>query len=82
MKARLNITIEEALLEKVKDYAAEQGESVSQLVENYFEKIVQKSKRPSLLDVLDSMPKSKSAYPEDFDFKKEYYEDRKGKYGF
>jgi hypothetical protein len=82
MKARLNLTIEETLLEKVKNYAAEQESSVSQLVEDYFEQIVGKGKKPSLLDVLAAMPKSKTVFPEDFDFKKEYYEERKGKYGF
>jgi hypothetical protein len=82
MKARLNITIEETLLEKVKTYAAEQESSVSQLVEDYFEQIVEKKNKPTLLDVLAGMPKSKNVFPENFDFKKEYYEERKGKYGF
>lgn len=82
MKARLNITIEESLLEKVKDYAAERESSVSQLVEDYFEQIVERKNKPTLLDVLAKMPKSKNSYPDDFDFKKEYYEERKGKYGF
>ena len=82
MKARLNLTIEETLLEKVKNYAAQQESSVSQLVEDYFETITQQRAKPSLLDILRTMPKSKIEYPEDFDFKKEYYEERKGKYGF
>jgi len=84
MKARLNITINDALLDEVKVYAAKHDSSVSQLIENYLEKLVHKGKKPSLLDVLKSLPKSdiEVDYPEDFDFKKEYYEDRKKKYGF
>ncbi len=82
MKTRLNITVEETLVEKAKAYAAEKDLSLSQLVEDYFERIVTKQRRPSLLDVLDKLPKSESQYPEDFDFKKEYLEERKAKYGF
>lgn len=82
MKARLNITIEESLLEKVKDYAVQQESSVSQLVEDYFERLMKKRNKPSLLDFLDTLPKSTIKYPDDFDFQKEYYEERKAKYGF
>ncbi|HWB25004.1 MAG TPA: DUF6364 family protein [Chitinophagaceae bacterium] len=82
MKARLNLTIEETLLDKVKDYAAKQDSSVSEIVEAYFEKIVEKRVKPSVLDLLKSMPKPKTQYPGDFDFKKEYYEERKERYGF
>lgn len=82
MKARLNITVEETLLQKVKSYAAQHESSVSQLVEDYFEIITQQRVKPSLLDVLKTLPKTKVEYPENFDFKKEYNEARKGKYGF
>lgn len=82
MKTRLNITIEENLLDKVKAYAAKQNSSVSQLVEDYFRTITKKSKRKSLLDVLDELPKPKVNLPEGFDFKEEYYKQRAKKYGF
>ncbi len=82
MKARLNITIEETLLEEAKIYALKNELSLSQIIEDYLTAIVKKPERPSLLDVLDSLPKVKSTFPDNFDFKKEYYEDRKTKYGF
>jgi lipopolysaccharide biosynthesis regulator YciM len=56
MKARLNITIEQTLLEEVKKIAAQKKTSVSELVEDYF-KVITKPKRKSLLEVLDELPK-------------------------
>lgn len=58
MKARLNITIEQSLLDEVKKFAAQKKTSVSELVEAYF-KVITKSKRKSLLEVLDELPKIK-----------------------
>jgi hypothetical protein len=82
MKTRLNITIEENLLDKVKAYAAKQNSSVSQLVEDYFKTITKRSRKKSLLDVLDELPKPKVNFPKHFDFKEEYYKQRAKKYGF
>ena len=82
MKARLNLTIEEELLKKVKAYADKHDESISNLVEEYFETIVKKPKKKSLLDILEEMPKPKEIYPKDFDFKEEYYKEKGKKYGF
>lgn len=82
MKARLNITIEEDLVYKIKSYAEKHQSSVSQLIEDYFKTIVKKPKRKSLLDVIEELPKPKTQYRDDFDFKKEYFNDRAEKYGF
>lgn len=82
MKTRLNLTIDEDLLKKVKLYADKNNESISNLVEEYFETIVKKPKQKSLLDLLDELPKPKEIYPKDFDFKEEYYKERAKKYGF
>lgn len=82
MKTRLNLTIDEDLLKKVKLYADKNNESISNLVEEYFETIVKKPKRKSLLDLLDELPKPKEVYPKGFDFKEEYYKERAKKYGF
>lgn len=82
MKARLNLTIEEELLTKVKVYAEKKESSVSQLVEDYFKQITAKPKRKSLLDVIEELPKPKMTFPKDFDFKREYYEQNKKQYGF
>lgn len=56
MKARLNITIEQSLLDEVKKFAAQKKTSVSELVEEYF-KVITKPKKKSLLEVLDELPK-------------------------
>ena len=82
MKTRLNLTIEEELLKKVKAYADKHDESISNLVEEYFENIVKKPQKKSLLDILEEIPKPKDLYPKDFDFKEEYYKERAKKYGF
>jgi len=82
MKTRLNITIEETLLDKVKIYAVKHESSVSKLVEDYFRQLTKKTKKKSLLDIIDELPKSKLNLPEDFDFKKGYYEESAKKYGF
>jgi Family of unknown function (DUF6364) len=55
MKARLNITIEESLLNEVKKIAAKRNTSVSEMVENYF-KTISKPKRRTLTEVLDDLP--------------------------
>ncbi len=82
MKTRLNLTIDEDLLKKVKAYADKHDESISNLVEEYFETLVKKPKKQSLLDILDKLPKSKIDFPKDFDFVEEYYRENAKKYGF
>ncbi|HEX5153305.1 MAG TPA: DUF6364 family protein [Parafilimonas sp.] len=82
MKTRLNLTIEEDLLKKVKAYADRHNESISNLVEEYFETIVKKPKRKNILDVLKELPKPKDNHPADYDFVKGYYEENAKKYGF
>jgi len=56
MKARLNLTIEQTLLDQVKKFAAQKNTSVSELVEDYF-KVLTKPKKQSLVDLLRSLPK-------------------------
>jgi hypothetical protein len=82
MKATLHITVDAILLEKAKTYAAEKKVSISQLVEDCLRRITEKPSKLSLLDIIDNLPKSTTDFPENFDFKKEYYEDRKEKHGF
>lgn len=82
MKTRLNLTIEEDLLKKIKAYADKNDESISNLVEEYFETLVKKPKKKSLLELIEELPDSKIKFPQNFDFKKEYFKDRAKKYGF
>jgi hypothetical protein len=83
MKKRLNITVEEKLLEKIKKYAEEHGTSLSGLVEEHFEALIKpKAKIPggmSLVEYMQSLPKVE--FPEDYDWKEEYYKAKAKKYG-
>ncbi len=80
MKTRLNLTIEESLLEKVKSYAASKKSSVSELVENYFKTFVQAPPRKRIADIIEELPKPD--LPIEGDLKKQYMEQNADKYGF
>ena len=58
MKSRLNLTIENSLLEDVKSYAVKQKRSVSDLVESYFKKVTRPSKRKNIIDLVEKLEKS------------------------
>ena len=57
MKTRLNLTIEESLLEKVKSYAASKSSSVSELVENYFKTLIEAPSAKRIADIIEELPK-------------------------
>ena len=78
MKARLNLTIDQSLLEEVKQYATLKNTSVSELVEEYFKVIIQPKKK-SFIELIKELPKPK--IDENFDWKEEYYKDKMKKYG-
>ena len=82
MKAKINLSIEEKLIYKIKAYAEEEHTSVSELVEEYFKRVVEPRKKNNLIDLVKSLPKVELPYPDDVDLKKQYYEERAGKYGF
>jgi len=77
MKERLNLTIDGALLEAMKAYAAGKGMSVSELVESYFRSVTRPVQRKNILDLVDELepPASEVAGTRPF-------EDNKAKYGF
>lgn len=83
MKTKINLTIENETLRKIKLYALEHQVSVSSLVEDYFEKLTIKEQdiKTSLFEMIDNLKLNMKA-PEDFDYKKEYYETKAKKYGF
>lgn len=56
MKAKLNLTIDESLLYKVKRIAEERESSVSQIVEEFFRNFVHTPTRESFVDLIDSLP--------------------------
>lgn len=80
MKTRLNLTIEETLLRQMKFYASQRGESVSEIVEHYFEKLVFLKKRKSIIDLVDHL--ERPAISEEMDLVEEYYHQRRKKHGF
>jgi hypothetical protein len=80
MKARLNLTIEESLLEEMKVYAVKQQRSVSDLVESYFKTVTKPSKRKNILHLVEKL--EKPAIVDDIDLKDLYYIENAKKYGF
>ncbi len=55
MKERLNLTIDGALLEAMKTYAASKEMSVSELVESYFRQVTKPVQRENILDMVDRL---------------------------
>lgn len=80
MKARINLTIDENLLERIKRYAAGKKTSVSELVETYFKNLTKPTTRKTVIDLVDEL--AKPSIPADMDLKRAYYEGQAGKYGF
>lgn len=78
MKAKLNLTIEESLLQKVKRIAEERKSSVSQIVEEFFRNFVKTPARESLIDLIENLPESPS---EEGDLIKKYMEENAAKHG-
>jgi DNA-binding transcriptional regulator YbjK len=55
VKERLNLTIDGALLEAMKTYAASKQMSVSELVESYFRQVTKPVQRENILDMVDRL---------------------------
>jgi hypothetical protein len=55
MKERLNLTIDGALLEAMKAYAASKEMSVSELVERYFRSVTKPVLRNNILELMDRL---------------------------
>jgi hypothetical protein len=55
MKERLNLTIDGALLEAMKAYAASKEMSVSELVENYFLSVTRSVQHNNILELMDRL---------------------------
>ena len=80
MKERLNLTIDGALLESMKAYAASKDMSVSELVESYFRAVTKPVQRRNILDLVDELQKP-AELPADVSLGTTL-EDNKEKYGF
>jgi len=80
MKARVNLTIEESILARAKQYAASNNLSLSEMVEKYFSEVSEAKPKTDLIEYIKSLPKVD--IDENIDFKKQYFEDNAAKYGF
>lgn len=80
MKARLNITIDKEILERIKYYADKQNSSVSEIVESYFKEVIKPVKKENIISLVEQIP------PPDFDvntdLKDLYYREKARKHGF
>lgn len=79
MKTRLNLTIDDALLDNIKVYASNKQTSVSELVENYFKSITKPAKRENILSMIEKLEKPK--IDSKADLKELFYQDQSKKYG-
>ncbi len=82
MNLQVYISVDALLLEEANLYAAKNNLTLSQLIEEGLTKIIRNPQRDSFLQLLDKLPASQASFPDDFDFKRAYYEERKEKYGF
>jgi hypothetical protein len=80
MKTRLNLTIDEGLHMRIKNYAASNNVSVSELVENFFKNITKPAKKKNIIDLVEKL--DKPAISGDADLKELYYREQSRKYGF
>jgi hypothetical protein len=74
MKARLNLTIDNNLLESGKAYAASKHTSLSELVEGFLKTLSRPAKRRNVLDLIEKL--DKPTLDTTIDLKEQYYKDR------
>lgn len=80
MKARLNLTIDNNLLETGKAYAASKHTSLSELVEGFLKTLSRPAKRKNVIDIVERLDQPN--LDTSIDLKEQYYKERSGKYGF
>jgi hypothetical protein len=80
MKNRLNITMDEVLVEQARRYADRHSTSLSQLVEQYFKSLIRPTQRKNIIQLVEELPKP--AVKLDGDPEEAYYGGQKKKYGF
>ncbi len=73
MKTRLNLTIDETFLKKVKLYAAKKQTSISELIENYFTMLTKPKK--NIIDLIESLD-APTKITKNADLKDLYYKDK------
>ncbi len=80
MKNRLNITVDDLLMQQAKRYAAKHQTSVSQLVEQYFKNLTRPTRSKNIIQLVERLPKP--SIDTNTNLKEGYYNDQLKKYGF
>jgi superfamily I DNA/RNA helicase len=80
MDAKLTLKLERNIIEKAKKYARSQQTSVSQLVENYLQKITEPAKGKKKITPLVKSLSGIITLPDDYDHKSSYREHLTKKY--
>jgi hypothetical protein len=77
MTTKLTLTVEKSIIEKAKSYAKQTGRSLSELIENYLEELIQDNRNKEELSPRLKKLVGSVKLPKNFDEKKElqgYYE--------
>ncbi|MEZ4899547.1 MAG: DUF6364 family protein [Saprospiraceae bacterium] len=82
MNTKLTLTIEKEIIEEAKEYAKEKGQSLSDLVENYFKLITKENReiKPKQLSPRIQRLRGILKVDKDFDYKKDLEEELAKKY--
>ena len=57
MKNRLNITVDDVLMQQAKHYAARHQTSVSKLVEQYIKNLTRPARNKNIIQLIEKLPK-------------------------
>lgn len=81
MKSRLNLTIDNNILESMKNYSQKTGESISEIVEDYFSVITRKQeKKKNIVQLVEGL--NPPVIDPNADLKDLFYKEQASKYGF
>nr|WP_068890470.1 DUF6364 family protein [Pedobacter panaciterrae] len=80
MKAKLNLTIDETLLSRIKTYSESNKVSISELVEQYFRSISKPKRHENIIDMVEKLKPAKLNV--NADLKAGFQEEQAGKYDF
>lgn len=83
MNTKLTLTLEKEVIEIAKEYAKERGQSLSELVENYFKLLTRDSKTEEIVELSQKVKSLKGILKvdQDFDYKKVLEEEIIRKHG-
>jgi hypothetical protein len=83
MNTKLTLTIEKEVIEIAKEYAKEKGQSLSEMVENYFKFVTVKRIKPKEKELSPKVRKLRGILKVDdaFDYKRTLTEELSKKYG-